>query len=103
MPKTLEEKILASAHKEFVGQQLKAALAAINKDQTAISKQYHLGKSNRLNQWLSGLYYPDPYFLKEFCSDYGFTMDFFYRGIKAGVSSERVDDLRRVEEEAGAA
>ena len=51
--------------------------------------------SNRLNQWERGLYYPDPWFLKNVADDWGFTMDYFYRGARGGVSDERAADLRR--------
>lgn len=97
MPKTDEQHAAAATHKEFVGTQLRLAREAMRLTQTKVSAAYHLGKSNKLNQWEAGRYYPDPYFLKRFCDDTGFTMDWFYRGLRAGVSSERVDDLRRAE------
>lgn len=102
MAKTPSDQIKAATHKEFVGENLTRARKAVGLNQTAFAKE--LGVTpNRLNQWEAGLYYPDPWRLGQFCEDRGFTMDWFYRRILAGVSSERVADLRRVAAEAGEA
>lgn len=98
MAKTTRDRIDASRHKEFVGSQLALARTALGFSQAALARRYGM-KGNKLNQWERGLYYPEPWFMKQFCDDYGFTLDWFYRGLKAGVSSERADDLRRVEAE----
>lgn len=95
--KTAMDKIAASRHKEFVGRQLVLAREAIGRTQTQLAREFGMKASNKLNQWERGLYYPEPWFLKQLSDHYGFTMDFFYRGVRAGVSSERVDDLRRAE------
>lgn len=94
MAKTDGDKVAIEAHKEFVGHQIGLAIKALGTNQSKVASDYGLSGTNRLNQWIKGLYYPDPYFLKRFCDDTGFTTDFFYRGLRGGVSSARVDDLR---------
>jgi transcriptional regulator with XRE-family HTH domain len=96
MRKSTGDKLIASQHKEFVGRQLMLAREALGLTQTALAREYAMKAPNRLNQWEKGLYYPDPWFLRMFCEDYGFTTDYFYRGVRSGVSAERADDLRRV-------
>jgi transcriptional regulator with XRE-family HTH domain len=102
MAKTPEERITSSAHKEFVGQNLADARKALRKTQAKMAEEMGLAQ-NKLSQWESGLFYPDPWKLKQLCEDHGFTMDWFYRRIRSGVSVERADDLRRVEAEGAAA
>lgn len=99
MAKSVQDRVVASSHKEFVGDQLRLAREALGLSQAALARQYGMKASNKLNQWERGLYYPEPWFMKRLCDDYGFTMDWFYRGMKAGVSAERAADLRRVEGE----
>lgn len=97
MPKTPDQQLTVSLHKEFVGRQLMLAREALGMTHAALAREYGMKASNRLNQWEAGHYYPDPWFLKQLCDDKGFTMDWFYRGLKAGVSDARAADLRRVE------
>jgi transcriptional regulator with XRE-family HTH domain len=96
--KTPGDRVRSSQYKEFIGHQLMLAREAVGLTQAKMARKYEMSP-NKLNQWERGLYYPDPWFLKSFCNDYGFTTDWFYRGLKGGVSSERADDLRRAEEE----
>jgi transcriptional regulator with XRE-family HTH domain len=96
MAKTPESRIIASTHKEAVGQNLTKARMALGKIQIELARELGI-KSNKLNQWEQGIYYPDPWILKRLCEDHGFTMDWFYRGVRSGVSVERADDLKRVE------
>lgn len=98
MAKTPEDDIKAANHKKMVGENLALARESLGKKQAPFAR--HLGLTpSKLNQWEAGIYYPDPLVLIRLCTDYGFTMDWFYRGAVAGVSFERVDDLRRVAEE----
>jgi len=98
MAKTARDKIKASEHKEFVGRHLMLAREAVGLTQARLARAYGM-EPNKLNQWERGLYYPEPWFLSRLCDDYGFTTDWFYRGVMAGVSAERADDLRRAAEE----
>lgn len=102
MAKTPEQRNIASTHKEFVGQNLAEARRAIGKKQIEMAAELGIAP-NKLNQWESGLYYPDPWLLTRICDEYGFTMDWFYRRNRAGVAAGRADDLRRVEAESAAA
>lgn len=95
MGKSASQKIAASERKARVGENIVLARESLGMTQAEFARQYHMA-SNLLNQWEAGLYYPDPIFLMQLCDDYGFTMDWFYRGILAGVSSERAAGLRRV-------
>lgn len=98
------ERMKKADHKAFVGANLALARTAIGASLTAWTRRYGLGNGPaRLSQWEKGLYYPDPWFLKQLCDDYGFTMDWFYRGIRAGVSAELADGLRQAEADISAA
>lgn len=96
MAKTPEIRMIAATHKEAVGQNLAKARMALGMIQAELARELGI-KPNKLNQWEQGLYYPDPWLLKTLCDEYGFTMDWFYRGNRAGVSAARAADLRRVE------
>jgi len=87
-------KLEKDAHKRFVGEQLSYARSALGLGQAELGRKYGIAQ-NKLNQWEAGLYYPDPRFLAQFSQDYGWTMDYFYRGEMAAVSVARADDLRR--------
>jgi transcriptional regulator with XRE-family HTH domain len=88
-------RIAKSDHKVFVGRNLALARTALGKSQAALARDLGIA-SNKLNQWEAGLYYPDPFLLLQVCDDHGFTMDWFYRGVLAGVAEQRAADLRRV-------
>jgi transcriptional regulator with XRE-family HTH domain len=95
--KSPEDRMNSALHKEAVGENLAKARASLKITQSAFGKRYGIAQ-NKLNQWESGKYYPDPWFLKKLCEDYGFTTDWFYRGVMAGVSDERADGLRQLAE-----
>src|SRR5579864_3197545 len=92
-------KMLEDDHRRLVGRALALARTAKGKRPTDWVRQYPLWltHSSKLLNWEAGLNYPPPLFLLELCKDYGFTMDWFYRQQKAGVSAESAADLRRVE------
>jgi transcriptional regulator with XRE-family HTH domain len=90
--------IAKSDHKAFVGQNLALARTSLGKSQAAFARDFGVA-SNKLNQWEAGLYYPDPYVLRQMCDDLGFTMDWFYRGVRAGVSEQRAAGLRQARAE----
>ena len=91
--KTFEQLVIASDHKAEVGKNLRLARESLGISQAKMARNYGFA-ANRLNQWEAGIYYPDPYFLSSFCRDFGFSMDWFYRGQMGAVSASRVDDLR---------
>lgn len=86
----------ASRLKRQIGENLALAREAVGASQADWVRQYHLNPA-KISEWERGKYYPDPAFLVRLCDDYGFTMDWFYRRLKAGVSSARAADLRSVE------
>ncbi len=86
-------------HRRMVGGNLALAREAVGKRQVDWVREYGLRSSGRLGNWEAGEHYPNPLFLVQLCEDYGFTMDYFYRGQLAGVSVARAADLRRVEAE----
>jgi len=88
-------KLEKDAHKRFVGEQLSHARSAMGLGQAELGRKYGIAQ-NKLNQWEAGLYYPDPRFLAQLSQDYGWTMDYFYRGAMDGVSVARAGDLQRV-------
>lgn len=96
MKTSLAERLRKTAYKEFVGENLIAARKAMKLKQAAFARKLGIAP-NKLAQWESGLHYPDPWVLRAFCDETGFTMDWFYRRVRSGVSSERADDLKRAE------
>lgn len=98
MAKTPQQLISASDFKRRVGESLILARESLGQAQAPFARTYGLAP-NKLNQWEAGLYYPDPQFLIRLCADWGFTMDWFYRRVLAGVSVERADGLRQVASE----
>lgn len=93
--KTPEQQIAASDHKIQVGRNLALARESLGRKQAPFAREFGTA-ANKWNQWEAGIYYPDPRVLTRLCDDYGFTMDWFYRGKLAGVSDERAAGLRRV-------
>jgi transcriptional regulator with XRE-family HTH domain len=81
-PFHIGDRIQASQHKVLVGHQLMLAREAVGLTQAKMARAYGMSP-NKLNQWEHGLYYPEPLFLKSLCDDYGFTTDWFYRGVRA--------------------
>lgn len=104
MAKGEADRQAASALKHKVGARLALARESIGLTQSQLAKEYcRIGVTPpKLNQWEGGKYYPEAFFLVCFCDDYGFTMDWFYRGTRAGVSSERADGLRRAQADTAA-
>jgi hypothetical protein len=80
-------------HKAFVARKLSVARLALNARSCEWSASYGAPENNIAN-WISGRNYPDPLFLKQICDDTGLTMDWFYRGIMAGVQSALVEPLK---------
>lgn len=82
-------------HPRFVGENLALAREAVGARVSEWTRIYGLGYDSKLSNWEAGRHYPHPWFLSRLCHDYGFTMDWFYRRVLAGVSSELAADLRR--------
>lgn len=89
-------------HRVFVGSNLAVARTALGCSQAKWERDYGFSQTRQSN-WEGGKHYPNPWFLYRICADYGLTMDWFYRGVLAGVSAERADDLRRARAESEAA
>jgi transcriptional regulator with XRE-family HTH domain len=75
-------------HREAVGRRLMVMRQGLGITRNEWLKRYKLGAS-RYSMWESGLVYPDIKFLMQVCQDYGWTMDYFYRGSLAGVAFSR--------------
>ena len=89
--------MIEADHKSFVGSQLKIAREALGIPGSELMRRYGFPPGGKLTNWEKGDNYPSPWFLARLCSDYGFTIDWFYRGVLAGVSSELAENLRRGE------
>jgi transcriptional regulator with XRE-family HTH domain len=94
MKRTASERLAASEHKTTVGANVALARTSLGLTQAEFARAIGVAQ-NKLSQWESGDHYPSPFYLQRACAEFGFTMDWFYRGVSAGVSSERADDLRR--------
>lgn len=61
--------------------------------QAAWARHHHKTPQNA-NNWLRGLSYPDVELMIKLCAEEGFTLDWLYRGILAGVSVSWAEYLR---------
>jgi hypothetical protein len=86
-------------HKRFVGSHLRMAREAIGVSAAAWVREYQLVSAGKLTNWEKGANYPNAWFLTKLCVNHGFTMDWFYRGVPAGVSFELAGYLRAATEE----
>lgn len=96
----LFQKIVHEAdHRKFVGRNIMLARTAVGCKQVDWSRKYGLGAGSKLANWEAGAHYPNVWVLLQICDDYGFTLDWFFRGVLSGVTSERADGLRKAEAE----
>lgn len=91
-----------SAHKRQVGQNLRLAIEAIGMRPADLSRTFGVSPS-KLGNWLRGDNYPEPPLLVRLCDEYGLTMDWFYRGTRAGVAASVAASLRSAEAASAAA
>ncbi len=70
--------------KSEVGERLRRALAALGLKQAEVARAFGVDRG-RLDRGVSGDHFPSLPFLAVLCDRYGFTMDWFYRGVVAGV------------------
>lgn len=93
----------SSAFKRQVGNNLRLFIeAAAGGNQAEFARRFGVSPS-KLGNWIRGDNLPDPYFLSRVCEDYGVTMDWFYRGVRAGVAAALAENLRAVAQEKPAA
>lgn len=83
-------------HKAEVGLRLRQAIQATHPTFVAWCKEYETfgADKHKLGNWMRGDHYPSPYLLSQYCSDYGLTMDYFYRNIPLGVASSVAERLK---------
>ena len=84
-------------HKVFVGGNLRLAREALGKSPSQLTKEYGLRNQSKLHNWETGVNYPNLWFLIKLCDDYGFTLDWFLRRRRVGVSAELAENLKRAE------
>ena len=85
-------------HKSFIGHNLMIARESIGMKPSVFSRRLGISQQQLWN-WETGLNYPDPQVLSLACSEFGFSMDWFYRGIRAGVSQDIASRLQQTERE----
>jgi DNA-binding transcriptional regulator YiaG len=83
----------ATHHKVFVGNNLRLAIEALGLSQAEFARRTQISP-NKLHNYLRGANYPEPYWLTKVCDDFGLTVDWFYRGIRAGVAAGVAANLR---------
>lgn len=71
-------------HKQLVGRRLRSAIESLGMSQAQVAREMAVS-SQKLNNWLRGDNYPDEWFVYRFCTRYGITTDWLYRGVVAGV------------------
>jgi transcriptional regulator with XRE-family HTH domain len=82
-------------HIKQVGQNLLAAIEATTVSQAEFCRRFNVAPP-KLGHWVKGRNYPDPYVMAVFCEVEGVTMDWIYRGRRAGVISSVADRLPSV-------
>lgn len=89
-------------HKRATGHHLRLLRLALGRSVGEMALMLGVS-SSRLANWESGHHYPDPYVMYVACLETGVTMDWIYRGVRAGVSSSLAAGLRAAEgaEQAG--
>jgi len=84
-------------HKRAVGDRLRITIEAVAPSQAAFARVMDVSPT-KLGNWLRGDNYPEPLFLIRVCNEFGVTMDWFYRGSRAGVAASVAASLRQAEE-----
>lgn len=79
-------------HRHRVAANLAAAIDATTVTQAEFCRRFGVSPS-KLGNWLRGNHYPDPYVMSAFCEAEGVTMDWIYRGRRAGVMSAVAERL----------
>lgn len=82
-------------HKVQVGNNLRLAIEAVEPSQAAFCRRTGIS-TNKLHNYLRGENYPEPQWLARVCDEYGLTMDWFYRGVRAGLASSVAESLQTV-------
>jgi len=75
------------AHKIAVGRRLRIAIEAKGLTQAQVCRELN-ESTTKLGNWLRGDNYPEPWFVARFCTRYGITTDWIYRGIVSGASED---------------
>ena len=88
--------------KSDVANRLRLALTVLDLKQADVAKLFSLDRT-KLNHWITGDHFPSPPFLAELCDRYGLTMDWFYRGVTAGVRHDLAEALLNAGKEQHAA
>lgn len=81
-----------STHRRQTGSRLGIAIEALGKTQAEVCRALGVSPS-KLGNWLRGDYYPDPYFVAQFCDRYGITADWIYRNQAGAVAGDVGDAL----------
>jgi transcriptional regulator with XRE-family HTH domain len=90
----IQQKTLA----EHMGRNLLIAREALGVTRQEWVRKYDLYPS-KYSQWENGIIPPNLLFLVAICEDYGLTMDWFVRGVRAGVASSVSEALKGVSAE----
>lgn len=83
-------------HKRATGRNLRLLRIALGRSVGEMAVALSVSAS-RLANWESGQHYPDPYVMYVACQETGVTMDWIYRGVRAGVSEKLAAGLREAE------
>ena len=86
----------ASIHLARVAERLRAFMELRGIKKAEVVKFLGITTS-KFSNWTSGRNYPDEYLMTLFCSRYGMTMEYLYRGVTLGLPGDVVDDLARAE------
>jgi transcriptional regulator with XRE-family HTH domain len=81
-----------STHRRQTGSRLGVAIEALGKTQAEVCRTLGVSPS-KLGNWIRGDYYPDPYFVAQFCDRYGITADWIYRNQAGAVAGDVGDAL----------
>jgi transcriptional regulator with XRE-family HTH domain len=83
-------------HKRMVARNLMLAREALGMRQTDFAKRIGM-TAQQLWNVESGRSYPPPVAIKRACEEFGFSADWFYRGIRAGTAGDVASSLIETE------
>lgn len=81
--------------KRHIGERLKLTREALGLSQGEVCEALGIGQT-RWSNWENGERFPAPDVMVNFCSEFGVTMDWIYRGDRAGLRFDLASKLRKM-------
>ena len=88
--------LTATEHREMVGRNIMLAREALGLRPTEFARRVQL-KPPALWNMETGAAYPNPLTIVRMCEEFGFTADWFLRGLRAGLPHDLASKLQQAE------